>query len=150
MLKKKYYLEIIQLIEKNLLDRTNSVKSALQFFRSDSISLELCYKLMKNHYLDKPTNFEELYREISHGSRQTIKTILDNAIAEKFLYVCKNKNDLRKRDIFINKIFAQEFENHMEELKNKLNDVKIFPPTPMSPKPLFWFVNDPFFYSKRN
>ena len=78
---------------------------------------------MINHYLEKPTNFEELYREMSHGSRQTIKTILDNAIAEKFLYVCKNKNDLRKRDIFINKAFVEEFENHMEELKTKLNDV---------------------------
>ena len=51
MSKNKYYLEIIQLIEKNLLGRTNSAKSALKFFRSDSISLELCYKLMKNYYL---------------------------------------------------------------------------------------------------
>ena len=57
------------------------------------------------------------------GSRQTIKTIIDNAIAENFLYVSKNKSDLRKRDIFINKIFVQEFENHMEELKTKLNHV---------------------------
>tara|TARA_B110000008_G_C16588178_1_gene411215 strand:+ start:196 stop:546 length:351 start_codon:yes stop_codon:yes gene_type:complete len=116
-------LEIIQLIEKNLLGRTNSAKSAIKFFRSDSISLELCYKLMKNYYLDKPTNFEELYREMSHGSRQTIKSIIDNATAKDFLYVHKNKSDLRKRDIFINKIVVQEFENHMEELKTKLNDV---------------------------
>ena len=121
--KKKYYLDIIELIEKNLLGRKKSTKSALKYFRSDAISLELCYKLMKNYYLDKPTNFEELYREMSHGSRQTIKTIIDNAIAERFLYVSKNKIDLRKRDIFIDKIFVQEFENHMEELKNKLNDV---------------------------
>ena len=121
--KKKYYLEIIQLIEKNLLGRRNSAKSALKFFRSDSISLELCYKLMKNYYLDKPTNFEELYKEMKHGSRQTIKTIIDNAIAKDFLYVHKNKIDLRKRDIFINKIFVQEFENHIEELKTILNDV---------------------------
>tara|TARA_A100001015_G_scaffold291597_1_gene365979 strand:- start:323 stop:697 length:375 start_codon:yes stop_codon:yes gene_type:complete len=120
--KKKYYLQIIQLIEKNLLGRTNSSKSALKFFRSDSISLELCYKLMKNYYLDKSTNFEELYREMSHGSRQTIKTILDNAIAKKFLYVHKNKSDLRKRDIFIDKICVKEFENHLDELKNKLNN----------------------------
>ena len=77
-----YHRNQIQLIEKNLLGRTNSSKSALKFFRSDSISLELCYKLMKNYYLDKPTNFEELYREMSHGSRQTIKTIIDNAIAK--------------------------------------------------------------------
>ena len=121
--RKKYYIEIIQLIEKNLLGRKSSQKSALKFFRSDSVSLELCYKLMKNNYLGKPTNFEELYREMSHGSRQTIKTIIDNAIAANFLYVSKNKSDLRKRDIFIDKIFVQEFENHMEELKNKLNDV---------------------------
>ena len=121
--KKKYYLQIIQLIEKNLLGRTNSSKSALKYFRSDSISLELCYKLMKNYYLDRPTNFEEVYREMSFGSRQTIKTIIDNAIAERFLCVSKNKNDLRKRDIFINKAFVEEFENHMEELKNKLNNV---------------------------
>ena len=85
--------------------------------------MNIRYKLIKNYYLDKPTNFEELYREMRHGSRQTIKTIIDNAIAEKFLYVHKNENDLRKRDIFINKIFVQEFENHMEELKNKLNSI---------------------------
>ena len=122
MSKNKYHLEIIQLIEKNLLGRTNSAKSALKFFRSDSISLELCYKLMKNYYLDKPTNFEELYREMSHGSKQKIKKIIDNAIAEKVLYVHKNKSDLRKRDIFIDKIFVKEFENYMVQLKNKLND----------------------------
>ena len=121
--KKRYYLDIIKLIEKNLLGRKRFTKSALKYFCSDSISLELCYKLMKNYYLDKPTNFEELYREMSHGSRQTIKTIIDNAIAKDFLYVHKNKSDLRKRDIFINKAFVEEFENHMEELKNKLNNV---------------------------
>ena len=121
--KKKYYLDIIELIEKNLLGRKKSTKSALKYFRSDAISLELCYKLMKNYYLDKPTNFEELYKEMSFGSRQTIKTIIDNAIAEKFLYVSQNESDLRKRDIFINKSFVKEFEHHMEELKTKLNDV---------------------------
>ena len=123
VIKKKYYLDIIELIEKNLLGRKRSTKSALKYFRSDSISLELCYKLMKNYYLDRPTNFEEVYREMSFGSRQTIKTIIDNAIAEKFLYVSQNESDLRKRDIFINKSFVEEFENHMEELKNKLNNV---------------------------
>ena len=117
-----YYIELIELIEKNLLGRKRSNKSALKYFRSDSISLELCYKLMKNYYLDKSTNFEELYREMSHGSRQKIKTILDNAIAKKFLYVRKNKSDLRKRDIFIDKICVKEFENHIDELKNKLNN----------------------------
>ena len=120
--KNKYYTELIEILEKNLLDRKRSTKSALKYFRSDSISLELCYKLMKNYYLDKPTNFEELYKEMTLGSRQTIKTIIDNAIAQRFLYVSKNKSDLRKRDIFIDKIFVQEFENHMEELKNKLNN----------------------------
>ena len=122
MNKKKYYLGIIQLIEKNLLGKKRSTKSALKYFLSDSISLELFYKLMKNYYLGNPTNFEELYREMSQGSRQTIKTIIDNAISENFLYVSKNESDLRKRDIFINKIFIDEFENHMEELKNKLNN----------------------------
>ena len=123
MLKRnRHYIEIIQLIEKILLGRKRSIKSALKFFRSDSVSLELCYKLMKNYYLDKATNFEELYKEMSYGSRQTIKTIIDNAISENFLYVSKNESDFRKRDIFINKIFVQEFENHMEELKNKLNN----------------------------
>tara|TARA_Y200000002_G_C22624199_1_gene639539 strand:+ start:987 stop:1361 length:375 start_codon:yes stop_codon:yes gene_type:complete len=121
--KKRYYLELIQLIENNLLGKTNSSKSALKFFRSDSVSLELCYKLIKNYYLDKATNFEELYREMSHGSRQTIKTILDNAIAKKFLYVHKNKSDLRKRDIFIDKIYVKEFEKHIDQLKNKLNNI---------------------------
>ena len=121
--KNSYYIEIIELIEKNLLGKKRSTKSALKYFRSDSISLELCYKLMKNYYLGKPTNFEELYREMTFGSRQTIKTIIDNAISENFLYVSKNESDFRKRDIFINKIFVQEFENHMEELKNKLNNI---------------------------
>ena len=59
---------------------------------------------------------------MSHGSRQTIKTIIENAIASNFLYVSKNKSDFRKRDIFINKLYVDEFENHMEELKNKLNN----------------------------
>ena len=118
-----YYIQIIELIEKNLLGRKRSTKSALKYFRSDSVSLELCYKLIKNYYMGKPTNFEELYKEMTLGSRQTIKTIIDNAIAENFLYVSKNKSDLRKRDIFINEAFVEEFENHMEELKSKLNNV---------------------------
>ena len=121
--KNKHYTELIELIEKNLLCKKRSTKSALKYFRSNLTSLELYYKLIKNYYIDKPTNFEELFRKMSYGSRQTIKKIIDDAIAEKILYASKNKTDLRKRDIFINKMFVQEFENHMEELKNKLNDV---------------------------
>ena len=88
-----------------------------------SVSLEIYYKLIKNYYKCKPTNFEQLYKEMEYGSRQTIKTIIDHACAEGFLSVVKNKSDLRKRDIFINKILVDEFENHMKELKNKLNKV---------------------------
>ena len=117
-----YYIELIELIEKNLLGRKRSNKSALKYFRSDSVSLEICYKILKNYYKNRPTNFENLYKEMSYGSRQTIKTIIDHAIAQKFLFVEKNKIDLRKRDIYVNKFFVKEFENHMKELKNKLNN----------------------------
>ena len=121
--KNQYYLCLIELIEKNLLGRKRSSESALKYFRSDAVSLEVCYNILKNYYKKRPTNFEKLYRETNYGSRQTIKTIIDHAIAQKFLFVKKNKMDLRKRDIHINKIFVKEFEKHMEELKNKLNSI---------------------------
>jgi len=118
-----YYVKLIDLIEENLLDKKSLPNNALVYFRSDAVSLEVCYKLLKNHYLGKPTNFEQLYRTMSYGSRQTIKTIIDNAKAKGFISVIKNKDDLRKRDILLKKSFINDFENHMEELKSKLNSM---------------------------
>ncbi len=117
--KNKICTHLVELIKKSVRwEKYN--QSSLKYFHSDSVSLEICYKILKNYYKNRSINFEELFREMSYGSRQTIKKIIDDAIAEKILYVSNNKTDLRKRDIFINKIFVQEFENHMEELKNKL------------------------------
>ena len=71
---------MILLIEKNLLGRKKSNVTALEYFRSDAISFEVYYKILTNHYSGKITNFEVLYKEMTYGSRQTIKTIIDFAV----------------------------------------------------------------------
>ena len=119
--KNQYYIGLIEQIEKNILGRKRSNKSALKYFHSDSVSMEVCYNILRNYYSNRPTNFEQLYRETSFGSRQTIKTIIDQAIAKNYLFVEQNKIDTRKRDIYINKMFVKEFEHFIEELKNKFN-----------------------------
>ena len=43
---KKNYLTFISLIEKNLLASKGSKNSALKFFRSDSVSIEIYYKIL--------------------------------------------------------------------------------------------------------
>ena len=86
---------MIILIEKNLLGRKKSKVTALEYFRSDAISIQVYYKILTNHYSDKITNFEQLYKEMTYGSRQTIKTILDFAVTSKFLIIGQNKNDKR-------------------------------------------------------
>ena len=93
----QYYLNLILLIERNLLGKKKSKVTALEYFRSDAISIQVYYKILTNHYSDKITNFEQLYKEMTYGSRQTIKTILDFAVTSKFLMTCPNKNNKRKR-----------------------------------------------------
>ena len=120
---KNYYLDILNTIEKNLLGRRNSKEGALKFFRSDSISFEICFKIMKNYYRNETTHFENLYKEMNAGSRQKIKTILDDAKQLKYITITENQMDARKQDIVPSKQTINEFENHLEELKQKLNNL---------------------------
>ena len=119
----QYYLNLILLIEKNLLGRKKSKVTALEYFRSDAISIQVYYKILTNHYSDKITNFEQLYKEMTYGSRQTIKTILDFAVTSKFLMTGQNKNDKRKKDIYPSKLTITEFEKHYGDLRDKLNEL---------------------------
>ena len=120
---KNYYLDILNTIEKNLLGRRNSKEGALKFFRSDSISFEICFKIMKNYYRNETTHFENLYKEMNAGSRQKIKTILSDAKQLKYITITENQIDARKQDIMPSKQTINEFENHLEELKQKLNNI---------------------------
>ena len=120
---KNYYLDILNTIEKNLLGRRNSKEGALKFFRSDSISFEICFKIMKNYYRNETTHFENLYKEMNAGSRQKIKTILDDAKQLNYITITENQMDARKQDIVPSKQTINEFENHLEELKQKLNNI---------------------------
>ena len=119
----QYYLNLIILIEKNLLGRKKSKVTALEYFRSDAISIQVYYKILTNHYSDKITNFEQLYKEMTYGSRQTIKTILDFAVMSEFLIIGQNKNDKRKKDIYPSKLTITEFEKHYGDLRDKLNEL---------------------------
>ena len=120
---KNYYLDILNTIEKNLLGTRNSKEGALKFFRSDSISFEICFKIMKNYYRNETTHFENLYKEMNAGSRQKIKTILSDARQLKYITITENQIDARKQDIMPSKQTINEFENHLEELKQKLNNI---------------------------
>ena len=120
---KNYYLDILNTIEKNLLGRRNSKEGASKFFRSVSISFEICFKIMKNYYRNETTHFENLYKEMNAGSRQKIKTILDSAKELKYITITENQIDARKQDIMPSKQTINEFENHLEELKQKLNNI---------------------------
>ena len=120
---KNYYLDILNTIEKNLLGRRNSKEGALKFFRSDSISFEICFKIMKNYYRNETTHFENLYKEMNAGSRQKIKTILSDAKRLQYITITENQIDARKQDIMPSKQTINEFENHLEELKQKLNNI---------------------------
>ena len=58
---------------------------------------------------------------MTYGSRQTIKIILDFAVTSKFLMIFLNKNDNRKKDIYLSKLTITEFEKHYDDLRDKLN-----------------------------
>ena len=120
---KNYYLDILDVFEKNLVGRRNSKDGALKFFRSDSILFEICFKIMRNYYRNETTHFENLYKEMNAGSRQKIKTILDDAKQLQYLTITENQIDARKQDIMPSKQTIHEFENHLEELKQKLNNI---------------------------
>ena len=120
---KNYYLYILNVFEKNLLGRKNSKEGALKFFRSDSISYEIFFKIMKNYYRNETTHFENLYKEMNAGSRQKIKTILDDAKQLRYITITENQIDARKQDIMPSMQTIHEFENHLEELKQKLNNI---------------------------
>ena len=87
------------------------------------MSIQVYYKILTNHYSDKITNFEQLYKEMTYGSRQTIKTILDFAVMSEFLIIGQNKNDKRKKDIYPSKLTITEFEKHYGDLRDKLNEL---------------------------
>ena len=107
---------------KNYLGRKKSNKTALEYFRSDAVSIQVYYKILTNHYSDKITNFEQLYKEMTYGSRQTIKIILDFAVMSQFLIICPNKTDKRKKEIYPSKLTITEFEKHYDDLRDKLNE----------------------------
>ena len=117
---KKNYLTFISLIEKNLLTSKGSNNSALKFFRSDSVSIEIYYKILISYYIEEPTHYDELCKKMYNGSRMTIKKIIDNATANGFLIKNTNVNDHRKVDIIPSDQMIKEFEDHALELKEAL------------------------------
>ena len=117
---KKNYLTFISLIEKNLLASKGSKNSALKFFRSDSVSIEIYYKILISYYIEEPTHYDELCKKMHNGSRMTIKKIIDNATANGFLIKNTNVKDHRKVDIIPSDQMIKEFEDHALELKEAL------------------------------
>ena len=112
------YIKLIELFEVTLLKSKISNETALNFFRRNNIGMSIYYIIMKSYYLKHECNLNYIFKNMSIGSRQTIRNLINEAILSKFLIKFQNKLDKRKYDIKPSTLMIDEFENYIGDLKN--------------------------------
>jgi hypothetical protein len=73
---------------------------------------------MKSYYSTHECNLNYIFKNMSIGSRQTIRNLINEAILSEFLIKFQNKLDKRKYDIKPSTLMIDEFENYIGDLKN--------------------------------
>ena len=112
------YIKVLNLFEDTLLKSKSSNETALNFFRRNNIGMSIYYIIMKSYYLKHECNINYIFKNMSIGSRQTIRNLINEAILSKFLIKFQNKLDKRKYDIKPSTLMIDEFENYIGDLKN--------------------------------
>ena len=112
------YIKLIDLFESTLLKSKSSNETALNFFRRNNIGMSIYYIIMKSYYLKHECNLNYIFKNMSIGSRQTIRNLINEAILSEFLIKFQNKLDKRKYDIKPSTLMIDEFENYIGDLKN--------------------------------
>ena len=112
------YIKLIDLFEATLLKSKSSKETALNFFCRNNIGISIYYIIMKSYYLKHECNLNYIFKNMSIGSRQTIRNLINEAILSEFLIKFQNKLDKRKYDIKPSTLMIDEFENYIGDLKN--------------------------------
>ena len=112
------YIKLIELFEVTLLKSKISNETALNFFRRNNIGMSIYYIIMKSYYLKHECNLNYIFKNMSIGSRQTIRNLINEAILSEFLIKFQNNLDKRKYDIEPSTLMIDEFENYIGDLKN--------------------------------
>ena len=112
------YIKLIELFEATLLKSKSSKETPLNFFRRNNIGISIYYIIMKSYYLKHECNLNYIFKNMSIGSRQTIRNLINEAILSEFLIKFQNKLDKRKYDIKPSTLMIDEFENYIGDLKN--------------------------------
>ena len=112
------YIKLIDLFEATLLKSKSSKETALNFFCRNNIGISIYYIIMKSYYLKHECNLNYIFKNMSIGSRQTIRNLVNDAIQSKYLIKVQNKLDRRKYDIKPSTLMIDEFENYVGDLKN--------------------------------
>ena len=112
------YIKLLDLFEATLLKSKSCKETALNFFRRNNIGISIYYIIMKSYYLKHECNLNYIFKNMSIGSRQTIRNLIKEAILSEFLIKFQNKLDKRKYDIKPSTLMIDEFENYIGDLKN--------------------------------
>ena len=112
------YIKLIDLFEATLLKSKSSKETALNFFCRNNIGISIYYIIMKSYYLKHECNLNYIFKNMSVGSKQTIRNLVNDAIQSKYLIKVQNKLDRRKHDIKPSTLMIDEFENYVGDLKN--------------------------------
>jgi len=111
--------EIIQKLKENFYKRIGK-NDELQFLDSSTLNHALCLEIAEGTFGDKPISYEDLCHKIPRkiGSRSTILTSLNNAVAKKYFIKENVDYDKRVKIYKLSKNFQQTIIEWIKELKN--------------------------------
>jgi hypothetical protein len=111
--------EIIQKLKENFYKRIGK-NDELQFLDSSTLNHALCLEIAEGTFGDKPISYEDLCHKIPRkiGSRSTILTSLNNAVAKKYFIKENVDYDKRVKIYKLSKNFQQIIIEWIKELKN--------------------------------
>ena len=111
--------EIIQKLKENFYKRIGK-NDELQFLDSSTLNHALCLEIAEGTFGDKPISYEDLCHKIPRkiGSRSTILTSLNNAVAKKYFIKENVDYDKRVKIYKLSKNFQQTIIEWIKEPKN--------------------------------
>ena len=111
--------KIIQKLKENFYKRIGK-NDELQFLDSSTLNHALCLEIAEGTFGDKRISYEDLCHKIPRkiGSRSTILTSLNNAVAKKYFIKENVDYDKRVKIYKLSKNFQQTIIEWIKELKN--------------------------------
>ena len=114
--------KIIQKLKENFYKRIDK-NDELQFLDSSTLNHALCLEIAEGTFGNKAISYEDLCYKIPRkiGSRSTILTSLNNAVAKKYFIKENVDYDKRVKIYKLSKNFQQTIIEWIDELKNVTN-----------------------------